>query len=213
MTNKKILVLGGTQMLGRHFVSTIDDKYDHQLMLANRKKTDPTFFEKQTIVIDRDDIDDCCILVRHNFDIIVDFSCYNITQLTNILSNIKKCDTYIMISTQSVLDLQSINNPIDSEYKNYCVNKRKIEEYLINSTHPNIENVVILRPCAVYGDRDYTNRFIKKTDGFYWRHSNCSVKNDPNCVSVEKVTDTIISIVNTNSKDKQPPITCLNISN
>jgi len=205
--------LGGTQMLGRHFVSSIihNDTYDMQL--ANRGKTDPDFCKDRTISIDRDSLDRCSVLASRLFDVVVDFSCYTIRHLVNILDHIGY-NQYILISTQSVLDKYTLNSTTESAYKTYCQNKYDIEKFVLNHQHPNIhQHFFVLRPCAVYGDNDYTQRFIKRGNKFYWRHSGTEAHSDPNCVSIDLVTQTIINTIDTTQQHETNSISIINISN
>jgi len=87
----KILIVGGTQMVGRDFVEYyLENKKDCDIYLANRNVTNPNLFDCKQILIDRNSKEKCKSLSEHGeFDIVVDFSCYNLSQFTNVLSSLK----------------------------------------------------------------------------------------------------------------------------
>lgn len=171
-----ILILGGTQMIGRNFVENLIQNNTHNLFIANRGITNPNLFLKHSkhIKIDRNFEYTCINLSNYNYDIVVDFSCYNLDHFKNTLKYLKY-DKYIYISTMSVHEKNIINKPdLNNTYHKYCVDKYLIEEFIISNK---IKNCLIIRPCAIYGDHDYTNRFYKKNGEYYWRYNNSKVGN------------------------------------
>jgi len=86
MNDKKILILGGTQMVGRDFVELCLEN-DVQPTLANRGITNKNIFTNlKTIYIDRKNKDSCTILKQEDtYDIVIDFSCYYTNDLINII--------------------------------------------------------------------------------------------------------------------------------
>jgi len=173
----KFLILGGTQMLGRAFVEDLKQKYQN-ITLANRNITNPFLFtDLKKIIIDRNNPESCLILKKEKYDITIDFSCYNVDQFKNVYSNLNT-EKYIYISTMSVLNIDK-----KSKEYNYALNKFLIEEYIKN----NLKKCLIIRPCAVYGDNDYTNRFYKENNIFFWK--NTQEKAENGCVSVQKFVD------------------------
>jgi len=156
----KILILGGTLFIGKHFVELIQNK-NYDITLANRGISG-----KVDIKIDRNNTESCKNLNNSYFDIIVDFSGYNPEQLINVVSNIR-FNKYIFISTSGVEFLPFRNvGPEDYEMAAYILNKKHCEDYIIN----NINNYNIIRPCYVVGEGDYTNRFYKKENKYYWNN-------------------------------------------
>lgn len=155
----KILILGGTLFIGKRFVESIQNK-KYDIILANRGISG-----KVDIKIDRNNIESCKNLNDY-YDIVVDFSCYNLDQLTNVLSNIQ-FNKYIFISTSGVDFLPFRNvGPADYEMAAYIFNKKKCEDYITE----NISNYKIIRPCYVVGEGDYTNRFYKSGGKYYWNN-------------------------------------------
>jgi nucleoside-diphosphate-sugar epimerase len=110
MAKSKILVLGGTQMLGRDFVETLLEKdIDYDLALANRGITNSELFNNLSkIQIDRNIESECNKLNNSQYDYVIDFSCYTIDQFKNTINNLKY-KKYIYISTMSVFDQNTIN--------------------------------------------------------------------------------------------------------
>jgi nucleoside-diphosphate-sugar epimerase len=169
----KFLILGGTQMLGRGFVEILKEEYK-DITLANRNLTNPFLFpDLKKITIDRDIPQTCLALKKESYDVTIDFSCYNLDQFKNTFENLNT-KKYIYISTMGVLNLNEKN-----EYYDYSKNKLAVEEYIISNSIKGL----IIRPCAVYGDNDYTNRFYKKDNIFFWK--NTSEKAGEGCISVD----------------------------
>ena len=188
----KILVLGGTQMVGRDFVETIQNNYpEYELYLANRGVTNSQLFpEAQRIFIDRNIGTSCSTLANYKFDIVIDFSCYTMDQYKNTIKYIN-CNKYILISTQSVLDNNTLNKKdrLDAYYW-YCVNKKKLEEYVL--LH-NSQTTIIVRPGAIYGPNDYTNRFEYRDGKFYWKDTNLEPSTFTGCIYIKDFTTYLIN--------------------
>jgi 2'-hydroxyisoflavone reductase len=167
-----ILILGGTQMIGKDFTNHLI-KNNFNIILANRGITNPNLFSNIPLIkLDRNIEDSCKILSNYNFDIIIDFSCYTVNQFENTYKYLKY-KKYIYISTMSVHEKHIISNPnFANNYHRYCVDKFLIEEYINQNK---IKNCLIIRPCAIYGDDDYTNRFYKKDNDYYWKSNNSIV--------------------------------------
>lgn len=190
----KILILGGTQMLGRSFVESIDSMRLYDITIANRGQTNNQLFKHiKHIPINRDQPEQCHNLKEINYDIVVDFSCYNTNQFLNTYQYIS-CNRYILISTQSVLDTRTIeSNNYNDLYFLYTINKKRIEDY-INSNlfeHP----INIIRPCAVYGHNDYTGRFEYRDDNFYWKGSDIIANKQSGCISITLFTEKLLEIL------------------
>lgn len=193
MQKEKVLVLGGTQMIGRDFVETIQKtNQEYELYIANRGITNKDLFPNlNKICIDRNNKESCSILSKYIFDIVIDFSCYNITQYRNTIDYLtyKK---YVLISTQSVLDANTLNKKNSSDpYYWYCLYKKELEDY-INSKNT---EMIIVRPGAVYGHNDYTGRFECKDGEFYWKNTNTKASDTKGCISIEALTDYLIGNV------------------
>jgi len=170
----KILVLGGTEFLGRHFVTQAREK-GHEVVLFNRGNTNPDLFkELRTIKGDRfKDMDKLTNEFEENyFDAIIDTNGYfpnNIDYITNSLRKITK--TYLFVSTCSVFDLYHqaqervteegnlVDLDIDPEDKtNTTYGARKyLCEQVIEKNFK--DNYFIVRPGLIVGPYDPTYRF------------------------------------------------------
>jgi nucleoside-diphosphate-sugar epimerase len=169
----KILILGGTQMVGRDFVETIKNDIRYDIHIANRGLTNSEIFPNiKKILIDRNSSENCQSLSNKYFDIIVDFSCYNLSQFLNTIKYVQY-KYYILISSTCSSDPRVINDPSHLMYR-YCKDKQHIEEYILK----NSKNVTIIRPCIIYGKYDYTNRFYEKNNKFYFKNTNQLVESN-----------------------------------
>lgn len=194
---KTILILGGTQMLGRNLVETLRDNTNYDMTLANRGITNSNIFpELKHIKIDRHHKESCLILSNNSYDYIFDFSCYNLTQFQNTCHSVRG-NNYIYISTLGVFDV-SDNNYLSNDtpyrrYINYCIDKKSIEKY-INETEFSY-NMFIVRPCIIYGENDYTQRFEQRNNIYYWKGTDTKADEATNCVSVSVVTQKLVEIL------------------
>jgi len=188
-----ILVLGGTQMVGRDFVEFCIDQ-GIQPTIANRGITNKNLFPNlKHIVIDRNNIDSCQNLEGLHFDIVVDFSCYNINQLINPLKYISY-KKYIIISTLCVFNNKILEDKNDWLHE-YCSNKKMVEQYIKNKY---LEKFIVVRPCVLYGRNDYTNRFYEKNNKIYWKYNNQEVKEDKYYIPIRKFTNLLYKYININ---------------
>lgn len=186
-----ILVLGGTQLLGRSFVEhTITNK--DNITLANRGLTNSNLFpETNKLRIDRNNEISCQKLSQNTYTHIIDFSCYTLTQFLNTWKylNFKQ---YVYISTMSVFDYKTMRQKdTQNPYYWYCINKKEIEDYIVK----NLTNVLIIRPVAIYGDNDYTNRFYKQNNQYYLKSTNLPVNNKEGYMFVEDFTKRLLECI------------------
>lgn len=199
VTGSKILVLGGTQMLGRDFVETlIQSNKSYDIVIANRGITNSELFNNlNRIKYDRNISNDCIKLNIHEYDYVIDFSCYTLNQFINAIHNLKY-KKYIYISTMSVFDHTTINKKnINDNYYWYCFNKKQIEEYILF----NVKNILIVRPCAIYGEHDYTQRFYKKEDKYYLKSNDNWVENEYGYMFIKKFTEKLLSHIDTDTNN------------
>lgn len=184
-------------MIGRDFVDVCIDNGIYPT-IANRNITNKNLFDKLNhIIIDRNDINKCKNLNNTSFNIVIDFSCYNINQFLNTYNNIN-CSQYILISTLCSFD-NSVLNDNSHWLHEYCKNKKIIEDYII---HNNITNISIVRPCVIYGKYDYTNRFYEKNNQIYWRHNNTLVKENRFYIPVRKFSNYLLEYILSKNKGK-----------
>jgi len=175
----KILVIGGTQFIGRHLVTALK-KYGHNVTLLNRGKTAPGLFPDLPVVIaDRQSPDLRNVEgLMQNWDAVIDLSAYypkDVTAILDILSG--RTNRYIFCSTISVYEtLMAGTTPLLSEdcsvlsctpeeavdTSMLTYGKRKAECERVIAAHPAKIPFVFIRPSVVFGDHDHTDRFA------YW---------------------------------------------
>lgn len=156
-----ILILGGSKFVGKNFADYVSTNSNHNIILANRgiAKTPDT-------IINRDNEKDCINLKNKEYDTVVDFSCYDLNQFKNTYKFLK-FNKYVFISTSAVEGIPFQNvSPDMYEMVNYAYAKKQCEDFIIN----NIKNYSIIRPCYIVGEGDYTNRFYKKNNKYYWNN-------------------------------------------
>lgn len=171
----RILILGGTNFIGRHLIEKLSVNKKYDLTIFNRGITNPGLFPDIKKIIGDRNSDDIKLINQVDWDYIIDLSCYFPQSLINILSgltlNLKK---YILISTCSVYQddkvILSNENALikecnqdqfyDQSTSSYGNRKAECERILQSSKF----NFTVLRPDLVYGKYDTTDRF------YYWLH-------------------------------------------
>lgn len=84
---KKLLILGGTQFIGRNLVERLQKEDDFELTLFNRQMTGAELFQDvQKIKGDRS-TDDIQQIAGKDWDFIIDLSCYFPEDMKGGLSN------------------------------------------------------------------------------------------------------------------------------
>lgn len=175
---KKILVLGGTQFIGRSVVERLVELNLYEITLFNRQRTNADLFPSCNKIKGDRETDDINQLIHQYWDFILDVSCYYPNTLDKFLSKIEgKVGRYIFISTASVYDLNEESQHLlitednlatlpctedqktDSNMNTYGERKAECERVLLK--HEWLDKI-ILRPCIVYGKYDHTDRF------YYW---------------------------------------------
>lgn len=174
---KKVLIIGGTQFVGRNLVEQLLLLGKYDLTLFNRGKTNPELFpEVKQIVGDRN-TDDLHKVAKQNWDCIIDISCYYPNPLEDFVQKLKgKVERYIFVSTGSVYDLDTENKDgymtedfpkctyteddrIDKTGATYGQRKVACEDVLLSQDWL---NTIILRPALIVGHYDHTDRL------YYW---------------------------------------------
>lgn len=167
----KILVIGGTQFVGRHFVEAALQR-DHEVTLFNRGKTNPGLFPNaDEIVGDRmEDVD----VLRGRWDVAVDTSAYVPRAVRLSGEHLRdRVDRYLFISTTAVY--RDFSTPgIDESAYLKTLEDPDLEELNTETYGPlktECEAVVtglfdrrcfIVRPGIIVGPHDPTDRFT------YW---------------------------------------------
>ena len=76
MTKEKILILGGTEFVGRLLVGALLQNPNYEIYLFNRGKTNPHLFPEVKKIIGDRETDDIKKIQTENWDYIIDFSSY-----------------------------------------------------------------------------------------------------------------------------------------
>ncbi|MBC8755066.1 NAD-dependent epimerase/dehydratase family protein [Kordia sp. YSTF-M3] len=171
----KILIIGGTNFIGRNLIEKLSATKKYDVTIFNRGITNPELFPKIKRIIGDRNSSDVKRIHQTNWDYIIDLSCYFPQSLIDILSglssNLKK---YIFISTCSVYEDVKVNFGIENDLLKTC-NKTQFSDQSTNSygnrkaeceriLESSKINYTILRPDLVYGKYDPTDRF------YYWLH-------------------------------------------
>ncbi|WP_430411597.1 NAD-dependent epimerase/dehydratase family protein [Kordia sp.] len=207
---KKILILGGTQFIGRTLVAQLLKLNKFDITLFNRQKTQADLFPTVKKIKGDRETNDIRKIEHENWDYIIDVSCYYPDSLSNVLDCIKgKLKKYILISTCSVYDDENDQTPmrtesgkilsctkeqrVDRTNTSYGNRKAECEHILINSN----QAYTIFRPSLVYGPYDHTDRF------YYWlyqvKHTKTVLLPDfgEKLFSITYVVDLVHAIINT----------------
>lgn len=219
----KILILGGTQFIGRNLVEQLLKIKEFDLTLFNRQKTKADLFPQINKIKGDRETNDIRQIANTAWDYVIDVSCYYPDSLVGVLQQLqKKPKKYILISTTSVYDIEGCHIPLKNEkagtllcHENertdrtnasYGNRKAECERILIASGM----NYVILRPSLVYGAHDHTDRL------YYWLYQ---VKHQPTILypdngdrlfSLTYVNDLVFTIINSLESNKKSVI--LNIA-
>ena len=174
---RKILILGGTEFVGRQLVEKLSKEEKNDIYLFNRGKTNSKLFPKIKKIIGDRETKDIQKIGLYKWDYIIDFSSYYPDSLEQTLRNINKdVKKYIYISTISVYSFKDYDTTHkikeDFKKKNYEIHqlrerslkyygekKSACEDILNKKTWL---NSIILRPSIIYGKFDPTDRL------YYW---------------------------------------------
>ena len=176
----RILILGGTQFVGRHVVETLIYQ-GHEVTLVNRGKTAPNLFQSaRRIVCDRGQAEfNSALKNETGFDAVVDFCAYypaDVERLLPILPGLT--GHYIQISSvsaYSAIESESISfirdddpllectpeQALDKTDLTYGRRKAKCDRLVLQQSRTGVPTTVF-RPSLIYGKYDPTDRFA------YW---------------------------------------------
>jgi len=210
----KILILGGTNFIGRNLMESLVLNDDLELTIFNRGKTNPNLFPQITKIVGDRNTTDINLIFNSNWDYIIDLSCYYPNSLTQILKGINpSLKRYIFISTCSVYDNDSEKTILRGENSllKSCSKMESVDTTLdtYGKRKVHCEKVLkqsgirysILRPALVYGQYDNTDRF------YYWLyqikmdHDLLMPNNGESLFSVTYVKDLVNAIIKTINTD------------
>ncbi len=172
---KSVLIVGGTNFVGRVFLEDLIERGEYAITMFNRGKTNPGVFgDVQHIKGDRR-TDDILQLEGTSWDYIVDFSSYDPDHLKRFLAVVgASCGRYIYISTCSVYDMEGEHDLLTEDFKLFeCAdehrNSTSMEYYGPKKAACEAElmafeglDYVIFRPSLIYGKYDPFDRT------YYW---------------------------------------------
>ena len=176
MSQKKILVLGGTQFVGRVLVEKLSNMPEYDVTLFNRSKTNNELFPDLKRITGDRETDDHIRISEQNWDVVIDFSGYYPLTFRELLDSLRgKVKKYIFISTISVFDIGRAAGEVIFEGHlilectqekmisrlpdGYGEKKAEMERILLS--YDGME-IVMLRPSFIYGRYDWTDRL------YYW---------------------------------------------
>lgn len=174
---QKVLILGGTQFIGRALVEALEKNNNYELTLFNRQQTNPALFPQVKKIKGDRETKDIDLLKNQDWDFVIDLSCYYPANFAVLLQVLKgRIKRYILLSTIAVYALpgSSFENGIAEDFPTlytatelqqnksadtYGRQKAACEQILL---HTEGIDKIILRPSIVYGANDPTDRL------YYW---------------------------------------------
>ncbi len=168
MEKKKILVTGGTTFVSRYAAQYFSE-HAYDVYVLNRN-TKPQVKGVTLLEGDRHDLGDK--LKRIHFDVVVDITAYNGTDIADLWNGLGSFDQYIMISSGAVYPENGIQ-PFKEDGKKvankfwgkYGTDKIEAEEKLLDK----VPDAYILRPSYLYGPMNNVYR-----EGFVF---DCALEN------------------------------------
>ncbi|MDE5853461.1 MAG: NAD-dependent epimerase/dehydratase family protein [Ruminococcus sp.] len=157
----KILVTGGTVFVSRYTAEYFVKK-GHEVYVLNRN-TRPQSEGVKLINCDKHSIGNR--LKNIDFDLVIDVTAYNETDVRDILNSLGNFRQYIMISSSAVYP-DTLSQPFSEEqecgfnihWEDYGTNKIDAEKYLMNK----VPDAYIIRPPYLYGKMNnlYREAFV-----------------------------------------------------
>ena len=169
-----LLVLGGTQFVGRHIVKTAQER-GHTVTLFNRGNNSEVFPELEQLTGDRNE--DLSALEGRTWDAVIDVSAYFPQQVADVVELLKDAvEHYTLVSSIAVYaDLSKVhqdeNAPVErlenppqagEEMGEAYGGLKVLCEQTLKEAMP--ERALVIRPGLVVGPYDQTDRFT------YWVH-------------------------------------------
>ncbi len=170
-----VLILGGTNFIGRCLVEQMISEGEYEITLFNRGKTNNNLFQNVKQIRGDRRTNDIEQIANQAWDYVIDLSCYFPGDIKMTLENIQlDVKKYVFISTCSVYDMQKDRHPMRTE--NSVIHPCHADQWRSDdvSTYGNREAEserilsatqlphVIFRPALVYGEYDTSDRL------YYW---------------------------------------------
>lgn len=173
---KQVLILGGTNFIGRVLVEQLITLNTYQVTLFNRGKRNSGIFPELNQIHGDRETEDYLKISSQYWDVIIDCSGYYPISFEKLLKSIAgKVGRYIFVSTISVYNFGNIigreiteDEPLlectDAQKTSalpdaYGEKKAEMERLLLQQQGL---DKIIIRPSLVYGKYDFTDRF------YYW---------------------------------------------
>lgn len=164
----EILVLGGTQFVGRHLVNALLST-SHRVSLFNRG-SGQAFFPEVTCYRGDREKGDFSALAGRRWDTVVDVPYFRPPAVQKAIDSLyPSTQQYIFISTVSVHD---VGQYPDTWYDQYARDKVEEEAMFQDKAH----KTLILRPGILCGSWDNTDRFDYQEDGIFWKGTQTPVE-------------------------------------
>lgn len=188
-----ILVLGGTNFIGRHIVSTLAQY--HTVTCLNRGTNPIWVGEVRQVAADRVDPDSMRSALVENYDVVVDVSGTDPIHIASTAPLLKGLGVgkYVFISSGAVYDSKKVGRPFpenaeiagDAIWGPYGIAKVECEKMLAECE---FDELTILRPPYVYGPGNNEQR-----EQFLWARM---LDNKPIFVPADGVTEIQFCYVN-----------------
>lgn len=180
MSTSRLLILGGTQFIGRALVEEIiATRPDLDVTLFNRGQSNPNLFPSLKKIIGDRETADLDKILSQDWDYIIDVNGYYPNSIEALLPKLRgKIGRYIYVSTVSVYDVDAyMGKPDALVSEDYamlsCTPEQRLGDWsqFYGEKKAECERVIlandwldsiILRPSIVYGKYDYTERY------YYW---------------------------------------------
>ena len=163
----KLLVIGGSYFLGKHFVQLASNNHEITVInRGNRPFNQPHITEYK---LDRHDVHALSSLPNSHFDAIIDFCAYQKNDIATIVTNLKAtCNQYIFISTCDVYKRNTSQymdensefetRTFDGEAGEYIKGKVALEQELISCCKERGIAYTSFRPAFIFGPDNYAPR-------------------------------------------------------
>ncbi len=210
---KKLLILGGTNFIGRNLVEQLLKENIYEIFLFNRQLSNAKLFPTINKIKGDRETDEINQISNHQWDFVIDLSCYFPQDLEATIKNLKGQNLrYLLISSCSVYNSKNLKEmktenaeqlncstfeKTDRTDLSYGNRKAECERILKRSGH----NYSILRPALVFGKYDSSDRF------YYWlyqvkmKNQILIPENGLGNFSITYVEDLVSAIVNSLKQD------------
>ncbi len=163
----KLLVIGGSYFLGKHFVRLACK--EHEVTVYNRGNMPLTDMPVEQLLGDRHDADALRQLAKGNYDVVVDFCAYGAGDIAAVFEALSSpCKQYIFISTVDVYErgldrVLDENAPFETrdfggQEGAYILGKVSLEQEIVSCCRKYGARYTTFRPAILYGPDNYAPR-------------------------------------------------------